>query len=101
MGNEADHYTKKGFRPLDFSFADYLVEADVYNSWIKKALLEGSPPILTQSEFPILSGPSFAYPWLVPHLAEYAAHTAGTIQDLAIHRYINSYLDTKTPLALN
>ena len=90
MGNEPDHYIKKGYRPLEYSYSDYLVEFDTYYTWIKSALLDGSPPILTEAEFPLLIGPSFAstsaYNWLVLHMAEFSAFSVGKIQELGIHR---------------
>ena len=84
---------KKGHRDLSYTFANYLTELDAYNTWIKAALLGTSSsipsiisPSLTESEFPRLLGPGFAFPWLEPHIAEYASATAGTIQELSIHR---------------
>ena len=90
---------KKGYRSTSYSFTDYLAELNTYTNWIKAALLGTSStipsivsPALTESEFPRLVGPDFAIPWLVPYLAEYAAATAGTIQELSIHRLFKANL---------
>ena len=77
-----DRFASKGYRPLGYSFDDYMQDLNVYVNWIQSKL----------SPLPLLIGPSFGpsfignSTWLSLYLSQFAS-SASSILAISVHRY--------------
>ena len=77
VGNEPDHYEKKGTRPPGYSYATYIKEFDVYSAAIRAVL--GNVDLM---------GPNYAYPWRdLGYQTQFITDRGAVTKYTAFHRY--------------